>query len=368
MNNDVPVRPKVFISYARLDGSALADELVTALGVVGFEGYLDQHDIAAAEDWEHRLDTLIAQADTVLFVLTPRSAESPRCDWEVRRALQLNKRIIPVVGIAVADDQVPEALQRLNHVRFTADRSFARALSQLTDALRIDIDWIREHTRLGELARRWDDRSRPEALLLRDGELSAAQHWMANWQAGAPPLTEIQRAFIAASVDAQDQRASLERQRNESMASANADRAAALERSEQALRQLKHRTLIAGGGVSGLSLALGGVSLWALQLRRSAEEARQNAVAQVVARDAQRRDLAGQVVAYATSPGLFAMDSGEGGKSPYTTALLNELAPPTASLWAGLSRTSTIVNLRSNGQQRPFVSSDMNGDLYRIAP
>jgi hypothetical protein len=88
----------------------------------------------------------------------------------------------------------------------------------------------------------------------------------------------------------------------------------------------------------------------------------------VIRREAQRQDLTGQVVAYATSPGLYAMDSEEGGNSPYTSALLKELALPTASLWASLSHTSTIVNQRSKGQQRPFVSSDMNGDLYLSQP
>jgi len=41
---------KVFISYSRKDED-FAQELLTGLELVGFEPYLDEHDIAAGEDW-----------------------------------------------------------------------------------------------------------------------------------------------------------------------------------------------------------------------------------------------------------------------------------------------------------------------------
>ena len=43
-------KPGIFISYARSDSSALAEELVDGLEVAGFRPFLDRHDIAAAED------------------------------------------------------------------------------------------------------------------------------------------------------------------------------------------------------------------------------------------------------------------------------------------------------------------------------
>lgn len=46
---------RVFISYARRDASAFAEELLQGLEVAGFEAFLDRHDIAAGEDWEARL-------------------------------------------------------------------------------------------------------------------------------------------------------------------------------------------------------------------------------------------------------------------------------------------------------------------------
>ena len=97
-------RPKVFISYARSDSTALAEELATGLELAGFEPYLDRHDIAAAEDWEARLGALIQSADTIVFILSPAAVRSERCTWEVERAAGLGKRLIPVQG-----KPVPEA-------------------------------------------------------------------------------------------------------------------------------------------------------------------------------------------------------------------------------------------------------------------
>jgi hypothetical protein len=167
---------KVFISYSRKDSAAFADELVAGLEVAGFAPFLDRHDIAAGEDWEARLGGLIAQSDTVVFVVSPEAIKSERCTWEVDRTIQLSKRLLPTIFKPVSEHDIPEKLRRLQFVRFDGGVGFARPLSQLAEALRIDLDWIREHTRLGELARRWDARRRPESLLLRGDDLDVNRH------------------------------------------------------------------------------------------------------------------------------------------------------------------------------------------------
>jgi len=166
---------KVFISYSRRDSAAFADELVAGLELAGFAPFLDRHDIAAGEDWEARLDGLITQSDTVVFVVSPEAVKSEQCAWEWDRTLELSKRLLPVVFKSVPDHDIPEKLRRLQFVRFDSGAGFAK-LSQLAEALRLDLDWIREHTRLGELARRWDARRRPESLLLRGDDLDVNRH------------------------------------------------------------------------------------------------------------------------------------------------------------------------------------------------
>jgi hypothetical protein len=52
----------------------------------------------------------------------------------------------------VSEAETPHGLKRLNYIFFSEGNSFARSLGELAKALRIDLDWIREHTRLAELA------------------------------------------------------------------------------------------------------------------------------------------------------------------------------------------------------------------------
>jgi WD40 repeat protein len=212
---------KVFISYSRRDASEFADELVAGLELASFAPFLDRHDISAGEDWEARLGGLIAQSDTVVFVVTPESVKSQRCVWEVERTLGLSKRLLPVIHKPVADFDIPSQLSRLQFVRFD-NRGLARPLAELAEALRLDLDWIREHTRLGELAARWQARGKAESLLLRGDDLDAATVWTAQRKAGAPEITELQRAFLHASDEAENARLSKERTQLEEMRLAQA--------------------------------------------------------------------------------------------------------------------------------------------------
>src|SRR5262249_14693180 len=96
-------------------------------------------------------------------------------------------------------------------IRFDTASGVMRPLRELADALRVDLDWIREHTRLGEIAARWDGRGRPESLLLRGDQIDAAKTWMAARNAAAPEITDAQRAFIRASEEAEAARLGKER-------------------------------------------------------------------------------------------------------------------------------------------------------------
>jgi len=188
---------KVFISYSRRDAADFADELVAGLELAGFAPFIDRHDIKPGEPWEDRLGGLIAQSDTVVFVVTPEAVKSERCNWEVERTLEQSKRLLPVVHKPVPENEIPEILRRLQFLRFDTGRALTRSIAELAEALRVDLDWIREHTRLGELATRWSARKQPESLLLRGDDLDAAKVWIAKRTEAAPAITEAQRAFIA---------------------------------------------------------------------------------------------------------------------------------------------------------------------------
>ena len=81
----------VFVSYAR-DDFEFTDQLVAGLKACGFDPSLDRQGVSAGEKWREQLGKLILAADSVVFVLTPKSIVSPECLWEFDEAQRLTAR------------------------------------------------------------------------------------------------------------------------------------------------------------------------------------------------------------------------------------------------------------------------------------
>lgn len=205
---------KVFISYSRKDED-FARDLCAGLEAADMAPFLDRHDIAPGEDWEARLGRLIESADVVVFVLSPDSIASERCAWEVAQTSRLNKRLLPIVWRSVAEAQVPPGVKQLNYIFFNSLHIFGAPLFTLVQALRTDLDWTREHTRIGEAALRWRSRGQPESLLLRGDELASAAVWLKGQPQFAPEPSLLTLDFLKASEDAEAARSSAESRRLE---------------------------------------------------------------------------------------------------------------------------------------------------------
>jgi hypothetical protein len=106
----------VFISYSR-DDLAFADQLRVALQGFGFGVTIDRDDITGGDAWKKRLSDLIRDADTVVFVLSPSSADSPTCAWD-------GKRILPVLCRALDGANPPPELAALNYMYFYSEPKF----------------------------------------------------------------------------------------------------------------------------------------------------------------------------------------------------------------------------------------------------
>jgi len=170
---------RVFISYSR-DDLKFADQLDAALDMYGFECVIDRHGISGGEDWKRRLGNLISEADTVVFVLSPSSARSEICAWEVERAERLNKRIIPIISQPLGDTKPPPQLRERNYIFFYEEpklpgSGFGTGLVQLVTALNTDFDWLREHTRYLQRAIEWDRGGRPTNRLLSGNDIAEAK-------------------------------------------------------------------------------------------------------------------------------------------------------------------------------------------------
>src|SRR5689334_4129106 len=168
-----------------------ADRLEAALKVRGFEVMIDREEIYAFEDWWKRIEALISQADTIVFVLSPDAVKSDIALKEVTYAAFLNKRFAPIVSQRVQDSAVPEPLRRLNFIFFDEPAQFEASSNKLAKALQTDIGWIRRHTEFGEAARRWIEKDRAAGLLLRSPLLEEAERWVACRPQTAPSPTEL---------------------------------------------------------------------------------------------------------------------------------------------------------------------------------
>jgi len=207
MNEHVPTAPvavtagnraKVFVSYSRKD-SAFAQMMVEALTERGFDAFLDKTDIAPGEPWKERLAALITTADTVVVAVSPDWIASTICGWELEESLRLGKRVIPVVARRITDADAPPALSRLNWVFLAEGDDKDAALTTLNTALQTDLSWVREHTRLGELAQHWDAQGRSNGSTLRGADLEAAERWLDRRPANANAPTDLHQDFIRAS-------------------------------------------------------------------------------------------------------------------------------------------------------------------------
>jgi hypothetical protein len=262
---------RVFVSYSR-DDLKFADQLDAALNAYGFECVIDRHGISGGEDWKRRLGSLISEADTVVFVLSPTSANSEICTWEVEEAERLAKRILPVICKPLEGASPPPQLRERNYIFFyedpkVSDSGFGTGLAGLVAALNTDFDWLREHTRYLQRATEWERGGRPANRLLSGDDIAEAKAWVARRPKSATEPTALHLDFIRASEDEAEARSSAQRKQLDAMAAAQAERETALRQAEDAQRKRAMIRNIAFVVVSAFAV-LAGWLYWNAELQR----------------------------------------------------------------------------------------------------
>lgn len=264
----------IFISYSR-DDLAFADQIDAALQLCGFTTTLDRHGIVGGEDWRSRLSLLIRDADTIVFIGSPSSATSETCAWEIAEAVSLGKRIIPVMCRQLEGVEVPAQIRHLDFIFFYDDPrlpggGFGTGLARLVNALKTDLGWLREHTRLIQRASEWEAGGRSEIRLLSGDDISDAKAWVAKRPNNAPEPTTLQHEFILASEQVEASRNDEAQRRILAMQAAQDDRAKALASAEHAARRLAGRSK----AFIAVSTALAALALgFAFHSLRSAKQA-----------------------------------------------------------------------------------------------
>ncbi|MCX6690517.1 MAG: toll/interleukin-1 receptor domain-containing protein [Methanoregula sp.] len=107
-----------FISYSTADAQdfafRLADSLVASHPTISI--WIDRQNIHVGK-WDEQIDQAISSCESLIFIMTRDSVESPVCKNEWRQALTYKKPIIPL--LLHADAKLPFRLNSWNYVDFT---------------------------------------------------------------------------------------------------------------------------------------------------------------------------------------------------------------------------------------------------------
>lgn len=301
---------RVFISYSREDLD-FADQLAAALDSSVFECFIDREGISGGEAWKRRLGNLISEADTVIFVLSPSSARSETCNWEVEEAARLNKRILPANWRPLEGVSPPSRLGDLNYIFFYKEpkvpgSGFGTGLASLVAALNTDFEWLREQTRYLQRAMEWDKGGRAANRLLSGNDILEAKAWAARRPKGALEPTALHLEYIRASEEEAEARLTEQRKQLQAMAAAQAERETALQEREEALKQrarvarVRNIALVAVSILALLAVSSTGLSLWsyvdAARQKQIAEQQKQTAEQQKQTAEQQKQIAEKQTV------------------------------------------------------------------------
>jgi WD40 repeat protein len=171
--------------------------------------WVDTEGIEDGQVFPEAIRSAIEGSDAFVFVITPESVASRYCEQEVALALELHKRVVPVLRSPVADDGLPEAIRVRSWIPYTADVDAEVAGERLSAALDKDLEHAQAHTRWLVKALDWESHARDRSFLVRGSELASAEQWLAGVGPSADPApTTLQREFLLTS-----RRASARRQR-----------------------------------------------------------------------------------------------------------------------------------------------------------
>ncbi len=206
----------VFISYSSADAD-IARKINSALQSQGKTTWFDQESIAAGSaNFQREIYKGIEVSDNLLFILSPRSVNSPYCKLEVDHGARFNKRLVTILHQPVNTADLHPQLARVQWLDFSQQRgNFTTHFNHLIRTLDTDRDHVQSHTKWLQRALEWHQKEQSCDLLLRGAESAIATQWLQDSQKHqkTPAVTVEQQAFITASQDAVEAEARREKRR-----------------------------------------------------------------------------------------------------------------------------------------------------------
>lgn len=190
-----------FVSYAR-DDIEFARALHDALTKDGKGVWIDWEGILPTAVWLQEIYSAIEAAHTFVFVISPSSVASETCLKELSHAVELKRRIVPVVCCELENEPIPPPLGSLQWIFFRPQDSYERSLQTLKTVIDKDLDWLRMERRIGLRATEWRQKGLDASLLLLGSELRAAREWLARGGGDESLVTELHVEYVLASAEA----------------------------------------------------------------------------------------------------------------------------------------------------------------------
>jgi hypothetical protein len=128
------VMVNIFLSYARSDVE-IASQIAERLQQAGIGVWLDRAELKPGDSWQTSIEQRLEQADGVLLLLSPASANSAYITREYQYALAKGKPLYIALTGALPAEEIPFALQGFQYVDLTGGDIDAR-LDELIEAIR----------------------------------------------------------------------------------------------------------------------------------------------------------------------------------------------------------------------------------------
>ena len=183
--------PDIFISYGRKESKYFATKLHDKLMAEGYDVWFDQNDIPLGVDFQEQIDEGILNAHNFIYIIAPHAVASIYCLKEIHLAVKYNKRIIPILHIDSDYDKMHPTVQKLNwiYAREQPDFSkpqqewndvdgFEKAYHGLLELVKINDDYVQEHTELLLRALHWEREQKKTTYLLVGEERKRAEKWL----------------------------------------------------------------------------------------------------------------------------------------------------------------------------------------------
>ncbi|MEK8016509.1 MAG: toll/interleukin-1 receptor domain-containing protein [Candidatus Parabeggiatoa sp.] len=178
-----------FISYSRKDSKSFATQLHDKFVENDFDIWLDLKDMPPASAFQEEINEAIENADNFIFIITPGSVTSKICRKEIDLAVELNKRIIPLMYINTmkceeCKGKMHPMIKTLDQIFFgkkqleNGEIRFEDKFEDVLKALNRQWEYVEQHKRILVNAFKWQRHQKPTHYLLIGEERVQAETWL----------------------------------------------------------------------------------------------------------------------------------------------------------------------------------------------